>query len=180
MDKITQTELKEILDYNSDAGIFTWKNPLNTSLVVGSVAGTVNKKGYICIGVKKKLYRAHRLAWFYVHGVWPDQIDHINHVRTDNRLVNLRSASEKENSTNIGRSKANTSGVTGVKWHKRDELWEAAINFNSKRINLGRFTDFNEAVKVRKQAEIMYGFHPNHGKTKQEIQVFMDNAPEDL
>ena len=161
---ITQDNLKHVISYDSETGVFTWRNPLNSSLVVGSVAGTIVKQGYIHIGVNGHYYKAHSLAWFYVHGVWPDQIDHINHMRTDNRLLNLRNISQKENSKNNSRSKDNTSGVTGVKWHKRDKKWMAVISNDNKRINLGGFIDFNEAVRIRKLAEIMYGFHPNHGR----------------
>ena len=162
---ITQSELVETLKYNPETGHFIWKKKTCLKVVVGKLAGTINDRGYIVIAISKKLYRAHRLAWFYVHGVWPkDQIDHVNHVRTDNRLINLREASNQENSKNMSISKNNTSGVTGVSWSKEDRAWRAAIRANLKYIYLGQSKDKFEAICLRKSAENKYGFHANHGK----------------
>ena len=117
----TQEELKSLLNYDDKTGIFTWRKS-SGPVKSGSVAGYVNEKGYILIGIKGKSYRAHRLAWLYVTGEHPvNVIDHINGVRDDNRLSNLRSCTQKENINNpLARKKSSLtqpigkSGVRGV------------------------------------------------------------------
>jgi hypothetical protein len=106
--------------------------------------------------------KAHRVIWALVHGEWPaDQIDHINGDPSDNRICNLRSVSNAENSRNSARPINNTSGVRGVYWHQSKNKWRARIGKN---ISLGYFADFDEAVAARKAAEAERGYHPNHGR----------------
>lgn len=164
MQELTQEYLKSILDYNPENGIFTWKFNRSKLAKIGCIAGTIDKRGYIVIGVNQKNYKAHRLAWLYVYGEFPPkQIDHINHDRTDNRIANLRIVSNQENQKNKTKQINNTSRVTGVGWHKASNKWCARISVNKKYIHLGLFTDINEAIAARKQAELYYGFHANHG-----------------
>ena len=161
---ITQSELKELLSYNPETGVFTRvKNSGRAK--VGDVAGCKDSSnGYIAICVQNKRYRAHRLAWLYVSGKFPkDQIDHINHDRADNRFANLREASNQENHKNTSIQKNNTSGVAGVNWHKASGKWKARIKVSQEDIHLGLFIDIIEAAKARKSAEVKYGFHENHG-----------------
>jgi len=114
--------------------------------------------------INKEHYLAHRLAWLYVNGEFPpDQIDHINHVRNDNRIKNLRTVSCKENQKNKLMHKNNTSGVIGVHWYKPRMKWKAGIKVNGELNHLGYFTSLREAAKARKEAERKYGFHENHG-----------------
>lgn len=160
---ISQSELKELLHYDPDTGFFTWKKSTNQSIKVGAPAKSINNKGYIVIGVGHKLYLAHRLAWLYVHGVFPEFIDHINHIRNDNRLCNLRKATRKENGRNQSIHKHNTSGANGVSWIKKEGVWRARITVNGRSIFLGRFSEKGDAIFARKQANIKYGFHENHG-----------------
>jgi len=127
-------------------------------------AGNVNKTGYLRVGVFDVKYWAHRIIWLLVHGEIPKNIDHINGVRSDNRLDNLRSVTHKENHKNQVIPRSNTSGAMGVSWHKRDKKWYARIKVNGKEKYLGLFSDKNEAIKARKQADIDYGFHENHGR----------------
>ncbi len=112
-----------------------------------------------------KAYQAHRIVWALHYGEWPEgQIDHINGIRDDNRIVNLRVVSNSENCKNQKLRSTNTSGHLGVSWHKPTGRWQAYIQ-TSGRINyLGIFKDFEEAVKVRKEAEEKYGYHENHGR----------------
>jgi len=113
---------------------------------------------------------AHRLAWFYMEGEWPT--GHINHIRDDNRWVNLREVSNQENHKNQSISINNKSGVIGVCWNKKARKWHAQIKVNYKAISLGCFSDIHNAIKARKDAEIKYGFHKNHGikqQTKEEV-----------
>lgn len=163
---ITQKYLQSILEYNPDTGIFTWKIDVDNNVKYGNTAGNVNNKGYMRIAINKKSYLAHRLAWLYVYGEFPlEQIDHTNHDRTDNRIDNLRCVSNQENAMNASKRKDNKSGTVGVSWYNRYNKWVVQIKANNKRIHLGYFTDINDAIAARKQAEIKYGYHKNHGKT---------------
>ena len=95
----------------------------------------------------------------------PDQIDHINGDRADNRWTNLRHANNTENSRNTKIACNNSSGVTGVCFNKREQKWRAAIGNNGKVISLGDFDNFDDAVRARKEAEKLYNYHPNHGRS---------------
>ena len=148
----TQKELKRVLRYDPETGEFTWKVSKGTAHA-GSVAGHLHSDGYTHIGINGKIYKAHRLAWLYVHGKWPkDQIDHINHVRNDNRISNLREASNKDNGLNQKLHKTNSSGVSGVYPHTPGR-WKSSIMKNGKLKHLGHFDSFKEAVAARKSAE---------------------------
>lgn len=184
--KLTQCQLKQLLHYNSETGVFTWltRTPSDftgegqgairnankwNSKHAGKVAGALRKSAgrrtdYYRIRVLDVSYYAHRLAWLYVHGVYPEQIDHINGDGLDNRIVNLRSVSHKTNHKNMPKQRNNTSGVTGVYWSTADQCWVSRIKVNNETQNLGRSTDFFEAVCIRKSAENKHQFHTNHGR----------------
>lgn len=160
---LTQERLKELLEYNPETGVFTWLNKPCKNMESGKVAGT-NIDGYILISIDYKKYLAHRLVWFYVYGYWPEEIDHKNHVRDDNKIANLREVTGKENKKNLSLQSNNTSGVTGVSRHKHSDRWQSSIKVNRKTIFLGYHRGLFEAVAVRKSAELKHGFHENHGK----------------
>ncbi len=108
---------------------------------------------------------SHRAAWAIYYGEYPkNHIDHINGVRTDNKIINLRDVTRSENQRNMKTHKHNTSGHTGVGFHKKTEKWRANIWKNNKQIHLGLFDDFEGAVAARKSAEKKYNYHPNHGR----------------
>jgi len=112
--ELTVERLKKFLEYSSDSGVFTRRVATGGSKV-GDIAGTKHRTGYIHIRVDGKKYSAHRLVWLYKYGVFPSRdIDHINHVRDDNRLSNLREVSKQENMQNSSKYSTNTSGVVGV------------------------------------------------------------------
>lgn len=117
MSDLDSTRLHEALAYDPDTGVFTWRIRAATNTHIGEVAGCPRpSNGYIRISLDGKMYYAHRLAWRYVNGVWPaGQIDHINGVRTDNRLRNLRDVSSSTNNHNLHKKPANSTGYTGVK-----------------------------------------------------------------
>ena len=148
-------KMREYIKYDPDSGLMTWQKVLSNRGVVGSECGSnLDDKGYKRVCFMGKQYRAHRVAWALYYGKEPtDQIDHINGNRVDNRICNLRLATNTENSRNAGLSKNNTSGFTGVTWHKRCNKWVAQITVNRKNHNLGLYADKNEAIKVRKEAE---------------------------
>ena len=134
--------LRSILDYDPLTGDFHWKISPTNSATIGSLAGTDRLKGYRAIGIDGNLYLAHRLAYYYFHGVDPGilQIDHVNPGnRSDNRIVNLRLADNSENQRNARKRSDNTSGFKGVVWHKRWKKWRAQIDVSGKRVYLGHF-----------------------------------------
>ena len=160
---LTQNELKEILSYNQDTGDFRWLIRPANCVHIGDIISSFDTAGYLRVGYKGIRYSCHRLAWLYVYGVWPKEIDHINHNRKDNRILNLRNISHRDNMMNASKRKDNKSGVTGVCWDKANNKWQAYIIVNGKNINLGRFVSKSDAVKTRKNASIKYSFHENHG-----------------
>jgi hypothetical protein len=160
---IDQKRLKELLHYDPETGHFTWKVSRGRANARG-VAGYSDTNGYVLIKIDGKNYSAHRLAFLYIEGAFPQcEVDHINHDRADNRWANLRPVTRDQNMRNIPRYKNNTSGITGVRWIVEMQKWRAQISVNGKYHHLGLFEDFNEAVERRKLAEKEHGFHPNHG-----------------
>lgn len=154
--------LTKVLDYNSETGEFTWKISPSRNIKVGIRAGIVNKTGYRLISINNIRYKAGRLAWFYHYGEWPSdetpQIDHINGNRSDDRIANLRQVTDEQNSRNQKVRSTNTSGRTGVQFHKPRSKWVAVIRNNGKYECLGYYAKFEDAVKAREAAEIKYGY----------------------
>jgi len=144
--KITQTDLLRLLDYDAQTGVFTWRVNRTAGTRAGDIAGNVTVKGYVQISLHGKLYRAHRLAWLYTYGVWPEnELDHNNRVRHDNRLINLRLADRYVNTQNTGLQRNNVSGARGVGWHKAIQKWRARISVNNKMMYLGYYDNFEQA-----------------------------------
>ena len=169
-DTITQDKLKEYLKYNPETGHFFWAKITNSSIRIGSKAGSYHPTGYIYVGLFGVSYAAHRLAFLYMTGADPkDQVDHINHTRDDNRFSNIRVVTNAGNQRNAEKRHDNTSGITGVSWNKNSRKWYANMGGDGCARNLGYFDDFFEAVCARKSAENKYNYHPNHGKS---IRVF--------
>lgn len=142
---LTQDRLHELLHYDEATGHFTRKVTTAARAVAGTVAGDVDSKGYWRLRVDCKRYLAHRLAWFYVHGEWPEEIDHKNRVRTDNRLSNLRSADRFMNKHNTKCHKDNLSTLKGVSFHAPSKRWRARIHVNGGELWLGAFDTPEEA-----------------------------------
>ncbi len=140
---LTQKKLKEILSYDPESGVFT-------RIKTGKVAGSLRSDGYIHLRVGKKLYFAHRLAWLYVHGYFPEnQIDHLNGIRNDNRLENLREVSQACNTQNCKISSRNTSGFPGVNRHKQRKKWQARGMLQQKHVYLGLYPSPLDAALAR-------------------------------
>ena len=155
--ELTAEKLRELLHYDPETGIFTRKVSTANRVKVGDVAGCLRGDGYLSIMLQRRLYQAHRLAWLHTYGEWPTgQIDHINRVRTDNRISNLRDVTHKQNHQNRSKPSSNTSGHPGVCWHKLNSRWVAQIKHNQKPIHLGYFSTIEEAVAARKAAEKLY------------------------
>jgi len=138
---LTQTRLKELLEYDPNTGIFYRIKNLQGAGFVGDQAGSP-AQGYLTIMIDGRNYRCHRLAWLYVYGEFPNEfIDHINRIKTDNRIINLRIASKKQNAENVGVQKNNKSGYRGVFWNKQKSKWQSKIKHNGQFIHLGFFDD---------------------------------------
>ena len=147
---ITAEVVRERFVLDETTGVFTWRVQVANNRKVGSVAGTVDGAGYVSIGTCGRYYKAHRLVWLYVHGVWPkNQIDHINGVRTDNRPSNLRDVTKSVNLQNQKRAHANSAhGFLGVRIEARwntPPRYLARITVNGHRRSLGTFGTAEEA-----------------------------------
>ncbi len=161
METLTQERLHFLLKYNQKTGAFTWNVRRGGKANAGTRSECLDSKGYYRVGIDGKRYLAHRLAWFYVYGVWPDGvIDHVNRNRTDNRLCNLRAIPASHNAWNRGKSTAHDNPALGVSYDKattRKSKWFAYITRNKKRIGLGHYATLEEAVAARAKAEQAFG-----------------------
>lgn len=151
--ELTQERLKELLHYDPETGVFTWLKRCGAT-TTGNKAGHLHTSGYITIRIDKTSYRAHRLAWFYTHGVWPSElIDHVNLVRSDNRFCNLREVTHLQNHWNRQQNKNSTSGHKGVYQCTKSEKFVVKIMCKRKIHYFGRFNSYDEACNV---ADIAY------------------------
>ena len=141
---LTQERLKAVLKYDPESGVFFWLKSGKGRLPT-LIAGTIAKIGYRYIQVDKRFYLAHRLAWLYVYGEWPpEQIDHINGIRSDNRLSNLRCVNNSQNNMNRPAQKNNKSGLKGVSF-VGGSYYIAQIGFKKRNHYLGCFKTAEEA-----------------------------------
>ena len=150
---ISVEELKDALSYDSETGIFRWRKRFAKAVHVGDIAGSPDNKGYIMIGFRKRIYKAHRLAWLYVYEKWPSNlIDHINGDKSDNRIKNLREVDAGGNSENIRRpNKRNKSGFMGVIFYQNK--WRASMTVNGKTKWLGDYATPEEAHQAYLEAK---------------------------
>lgn len=161
----TKEYFDEYFSYNPESGSLTWRVKKSRD-PVGGVAGKADHEGYLIVGLNGVRHRAHRIIWVMVTGDIPDQIDHQNGRRDDNRWVNLRNVTNQENSRNQKLKCTNSSGFAGVSWHKRFCKWVAHIRIDGRAKFLGSFNNIDDAVNSRRNAEDIYGFHENHGSIR--------------
>ncbi len=159
---LTAEYLRSLLSYNQETGEFYWREP-KPHRIMNKPLGKNNGTGYLQIGFHKDgeplRFLAHRLAWLYVYGIWPEKgIDHIDHNRSNNRISNLREASIAQNNRNRSGKRSRkkiknyTSQFIGVCWHKASKKWHAQINRDGKRCSLGTFDSEIEAAVVYNRA----------------------------
>jgi hypothetical protein len=154
---LAHKRLKELLFYDPETGLFTRLVRTSNNIKIGDVAGTKLNTGYISISIDGQYCLAHRLAWFYINGAWPkDQIDHINLDRADNRIANLREASNGQNMANGSKRADNKSGAKGVCWCPKRKKWRASLQLNSKHVYLGRYSTLEEAAAAYRKAATEY------------------------
>jgi hypothetical protein len=176
MVELTQAIVRELLDYNPDTGVLTWRrrgrrwftsahawNAWNAKHA-GKIAFTaLTAAGYPNGAIFNKGYKAHRIIWLWMTGSWPHpEIDHDNHDRSDNRWCNLYRATHQDNTRNRSLRCDNAIGHVGV-FKTRRGTFCAHIGVDGRRRHLGNHPTFEAAVAARKAAERRYGFHPRHG-----------------
>ena len=183
---LTPQELRKLLICDAKRGTLIWRvRPLKyfASTGYGGAKGararwnaqhlgepalnTLSVQGYRVGAIFGRMYRSHRVIWAMHCGEWPEeQIDHINGIRDDNRIDNLRAVCGFDNMRNQKRHENNTSGFTGVSWDEASQKWFVQIRANGRSKYLGIFEELSDAVAARKAANIKYGFHENHGRTQ--------------
>lgn len=175
----TPGQLRQLLRYEAETGKLFWRErgiewfadgghtaAHNCAAWNKKYAGTealaaISTNGYRYGRVFRMRVAAHRAIWAMAHGEWPaGDLDHINCVKTDNRLENLRVVSHEENMRNVPRRRDNVSGITGVHWQSRRGKWRAEIQGE----RLGMFDSLEEAAAARAVAMRLRGFHANHGQ----------------
>ena len=167
MSELTQARLKELLHYDPLTGLFTWKVTNSVRAMAGTVCKAKTSDGYIRIGVDGVRYKAHRLAYLYMLGVFPPKgVDHKNGVRSDNAWENLRPADQKINSHNICSARIDnlTTGVLGVSWRKDIGRYRAYITLDEKQRHLGHFDTVEEAHAAYLLAK--NNLHPTHTRLR--------------
>lgn len=175
----TQKRLLELYDYNPDTGdlIFRPRPPEAfashraflsfNGKCLGKVAGAVNGFGYYSVRVDGAQFLAHRMIWIMVHGSIPElEIDHINGVRHDNRIANLRLANKMKNAHNQSLRSTNKSGVNGVRYSESRKKWRAEAH-NGDRHIIMEFKTMEEAIACRRGIDRAWEFDEGHGKPRQ-------------
>lgn len=159
---IDQSTLKSLVRYDPDSGIFI-RMKSGGGKKVGDKAGTITPGGYVVISLLGKNYLAHRLAFMYMTGHFPEnQVDHINNVKHDNRFINLRKSTASQNQCNKFKYANNTSGHKGVSFRKRSGRWRATIRKDNIQYDLGEFRTIEEAID--KINSTRFDFHEDFSK----------------
>lgn len=169
--------LRKLIRYDPETGDLIWRARLPdertsnhqakrfTTVFAGKPAlNCINRGGYKVGTVLNIRTSAHRVAWAIYHGVWPEgEIDHINHIRSDNRIKNLREVSSAQNARNRSLHRNNKSGFVGVFWIKKLQIWRVTIRYKNQIKFLGHFKCKEDAIEERKKANLKFGYHENHG-----------------
>jgi hypothetical protein len=157
---MTQKRLKELLVYDQNTGVFTNKVSRGPTAMAGAIAGWLTKRGYRKIYLDGKTYRAHQLVFLYILGYLPKEVDHVNHIKDDNRFNNVREVTHQINMYNRPKENDKTkSKFTGVSFAKRNKSlpWRAKICVNKKSVHLGYYATPEEASEVyqKKKQEVV-------------------------
>lgn len=153
---LTQSQVKKLFEYDQLTGNLIWKINLVHHKIKGKTAGCLNAEGYRKVTINKHTYMVHRIIWLWHYGFWPKiGLDHINGDKIDNRINNLREATEAENNQNKRKHQSNNkSGYLGVSPHEKK--WQAVITINKKQIYLGLYDDpeLAHAAYINKKREV--------------------------
>ena len=172
-------EALELFRYDYETGVLYWRWRVNSRVPKTLEAGTQYKSsGYLYVKVHGRLYLVHRIVMLMCYGFYGEglEVDHINHVRNDNRLVNLRFVTRRENQRNQSLSSKSSTGVTGVYFSKARKKYVAQIMVDGEKIFLGRFETLEEAAAARAEANLKFNFNNNHGKGRAEYVRKKPNA----
>lgn len=167
--EISQEYLNELITYNPDNGEVRWKVKKSGNVKVGDIVGRLKADGYRGITIDRKEYFLHRIIWLFIHGYFPAMvIDHVNGVKDDNRLCNLREATFSQNNQNRGMMSSNKSGFRGVQWIESSQKWRASTSFNGKTKHLGLYLTKEAAFDAYLAAiqTIQESFHNTEEVTK--------------
>ena len=152
--QLTVDRLRALLEYNPDTGVFTRRVTTSSRAIAGAAVGTISGNGYLQFRVDGRIYLAHRLAWLYMTGQWPDRdIDHIDGTRNNNQWKNMRAATRSQNIANSGIWKSNRTGHKGVV-QDRTLAWRAAITIDGKYLALGTFQTKEQAHAAYRTAAV--------------------------
>lgn len=180
MIELTQEIVKELLHYDPDTGKLFWKpreskwfksgkrqsnscSIWNNKYALKEAGCLSTYDNYLKIRILGKSYQLHRIIWLYIHGYWPDEIDHKNGKRDENTLTNIRNVSHQINMLNTMKQINNTSGHNGIVFHRMSRKFQAQIQYKNKNHYLGLFENLEEAIEVRKKAELAFEFSDRHG-----------------
>jgi len=174
--------LMELVTYNKDDGKFFWNvrprdhfnsdrdhKIWNTKHSLSEIRNP-DKRGYLYLNLNGKRYPLHKLAWLYVYGHYPNVVDHKNRKVNDNRIENLRVASNADNVRNQSLKKSNTSGFKGVHFSKQKNKWIANIRTDTGRVHLGFFSCKLEAAKAYDNAA--YKYHGEFAMTNKDLGLY--------
>ena len=164
---MTENKLRDALEYDPLTGLFRWRYTPNGKVKAGSVAGSPDKDGYTRIRFEGRAYMAHRLAWLFMFGCWPPSlIDHVDGGVSNNRISNLRLASDVENSYNRKKHRNNTSGFRGVDFYRQSQRWRARIRVDGRLICIGLYDCPSKASEAYENyAKSLHGnfYRADHG-----------------
>lgn len=152
--ELSLERLKELLEYDPETGLFRRIKAIATRTKIGDLAGSIGNHGYVEIYVQGKLYLAHRLAWFYMTGNWPNEINHINEAKADNRFCNLQNVTSAQNKVFRVPNINNLLQIKGVQ--ERCGKYRAYITVKGSNISLGTYANLQDAIHARQEAEIKY------------------------
>lgn len=172
---LTKEFLEECFLYDKENGKLFWKERPESHFARAWVAKKVNEDragkeagfdhdGYRRVRVGSSALMIHAIVYFFENGTWSEEIDHVNGVKDDNKIENLRSVSHAENMKNRRLNKNNKSGYPGVVWEKSKGLWAVRMPVNGKLKTLGRSKSLDRAIEIKKAGEALHGYHENHGK----------------
>ena len=157
---LTANRLKHLFHYDGEKGRFT-RNISRGGSCAGELAGSTRRDGYVVVRVDYKPYLAHRLAWFYVNGSWPEEIDHINGDRSDNRICNLRECTRAQNQQNMMAPAKKYGSLVGASWNKLQKAWVSSIRSKGFQHYLGQFETEQEAHNAYLSAKaVLHTFQP--------------------
>lgn len=162
--ELTVEMVSNIISYNKDSGEFTWMERRGGKSLAGTKAGSVKSTGYVLISLYGHRYRAHHLAWFIINGSFPSMLDHVNGIRSDNRICNLREANHSQNMMNKRFNKKHSTSARGVYVDSRTGKYRVEVSIDSGKFRSKSIDNLEDAEALsRKIRSALHGEFCNHG-----------------